>query len=360
MNDSDTASRNHHKVDIQQLRDTFQSEISSVTKSRVPKSDYDSAMKSLGARIQTVEHKVKHDNTDTIKTSLRTFSDAIGTKLEKLCQTMNENFQNLAASREVSVTPKPINENTRSYTSTPRPSSFSLPSKQAPGNSITQPLACGTGNDTPITLPTPNASQRQPNSCTLLPQPTGDNSVISVAESTTIGNAIYSATRLIDIPHSVGTTSPQLQSLQNGYPPAAYSIPSTTSSSSTSTAPPLAASCPDETVEHRRQSRFVGVVRKKAKLYIVSGIDLESNEEGLHDFLTEVGVTFKTAKFISTRRTDCQVAQIVVSEDHSDVVESPDTWPDNITCKPWLRRSEMKARRRTTRSANNNGAEPWN
>ena len=95
-----------------------------------------------------------------------------------------------------------------------------------------------------------------------------------------------------------------------------------------------------------REIRFVGVIRKRAKLYMISGIDLDSNEEGLHDFLVDIGITFRTAKFLYTNRTDCQVAQIVVDEDQREAVEDPKTWPDGITCRRWLKRSEYIARRR--------------
>ena len=97
-------------------------------------------------------------------------------------------------------------------------------------------------------------------------------------------------------------------------------------------------------IPFRRLHKFKGVVRKKAKSYIIVGIDLESDQEGLEEFLTDIGITYKSAKFLSTRRTDSQVAQIVIHEDQSPLVEDTETWPPGISCRPWLSSSEYRER----------------
>ena len=75
-----------------------------------------------------------------------------------------------------------------------------------------------------------------------------------------------------------------------------------------------------------------------------TGIDLDNTEQRLNDFLTYLDITYKSAKFIYTRRSDCQVAQIVVDEEQAEVVESVDNWPDGITCRRWMNSAEYKAR----------------
>ena len=92
------------------------------------------------------------------------------------------------------------------------------------------------------------------------------------------------------------------------------------------------------------ESRFTGVVRKRAKTYVITGIDLDSNEQGLHDFLTYLDIMFRSAKFIYYRRVDCQVAQIVIDSDQAELVEHPDTWPEGMICRPWMKPGEYRTR----------------
>lgn len=87
------------------------------------------------------------------------------------------------------------------------------------------------------------------------------------------------------------------------------------------------------------KGRFRRFIRKKARSYLVTDTDLDSDEKGLEDFLDKGGIVYKSAKFLCTCRTDCQSVQIVVSEDQIDS-EDPDTWPPNIISRPRMKRSE--------------------
>ena len=95
-------------------------------------------------------------------------------------------------------------------------------------------------------------------------------------------------------------------------------------------------------VSLRQSHALKGVIRKKAKSYIINGIDLDSDQEGLEEFPTDTGIQYKSAKFLYIRRSDSPSVQIVISEDQSDLVENPDTWPPGINCRPWLKRSEYR------------------
>ena len=97
--------------------------------------------------------------------------------------------------------------------------------------------------------------------------------------------------------------------------------------------------------EQIKKNRFRGVLRKKAKSYFITGIDLDSTQEGLYDFLDDLGITYKLAKFLYTRRTDCQVAQIVVDEDQTELIEDQEIWPEGITCREWMKRTDYKTSR---------------
>lgn len=46
-----------------------------------------------------------------------------------------------------------------------------------------------------------------------------------------------------------------------------------------------------------------------------------------------MGITCKLVKFLQTRRSDCQVAQIVVDENQAVVIENADLWPEGVICR---------------------------
>ena len=94
----------------------------------------------------------------------------------------------------------------------------------------------------------------------------------------------------------------------------------------------------------QKTSYFTGVLRKKAKAYLITGIDPNSTEEGLKDFLESNDITYKSVKFLFTKRTDCKVAQIVVNEDQSAILENPEAWPRGISCRPWMKYADYKSR----------------
>ena len=107
-------------------------------------------------------------------------------------------------------------------------------------------------------------------------------------------------------------------------------------------------------------THFRGVIRKKTKAYIINGIDLESDLNGLYEFLDESGICCKSAKFLNTNRTDCQVAQIVVCQDQSELVENDSTWPDGIVCRPWMNKSDYHEYRNRHRTDNRHSLNEYN
>ena len=94
------------------------------------------------------------------------------------------------------------------------------------------------------------------------------------------------------------------------------------------------------------QNRFRGVLRKKGKPYLLTGISLDSNKAGPEEFLTDLGIVFKYVKFVQTRREDCLSAQIIINDDQSEIVENQNTWPEGVYCRPWILRSDYYKQRR--------------
>ena len=67
-----------------------------------------------------------------------------------------------------------------------------------------------------------------------------------------------------------------------------------------------------------------------------TGIDLDNTEQGLNDSLTYLYITYTSAKFIYTRRSD--------SEEQAEFMELVDNLPDGITCRRWMNSAEYKSR----------------
>ena len=96
----------------------------------------------------------------------------------------------------------------------------------------------------------------------------------------------------------------------------------------------------------RSERRFPGVVRNRVKTYVINGIDLDSTEEGLCDFLHDLGVHFKAATFIYTRRTDYRLVRVVVDANDANIIEDQDNWPEGKHCRPWLKVADYRSRQR--------------
>ena len=106
--------------------------------------------------------------------------------------------------------------------------------------------------------------------------------------------------------------------------------------------------------------RFKGVLRRKVKHYFLNGIDPESNEDGVRDFLTENEVTFSTVKVFKPRRGDSLAAKITVWEEHAYIVESESFWPTGVTCKQWMTKPELRFAYKQRTDAENLDNENYN
>ncbi|KAH3715314.1 hypothetical protein DPMN_058020 [Dreissena polymorpha] len=74
--------------------------------------------------------------------------------------------------------------------------------------------------------------------------------------------------------------------------------------------------------QNRRRGRFMTVARKHHKFYVIKGIGLNSNLEGLEDFLTnDMRITYRSVKFLVTSREDCKVAQILVDTEQAEKID---------------------------------------
>ena len=102
------------------------------------------------------------------------------------------------------------------------------------------------------------------------------------------------------------------------------------------------------------------MLRRKVKHYFLNGIDPESNEDGVRDFLTENEVTFSTVKVFKPRRGDSLAAKITVWEEHAYIVESESFWPTGVTCKQWMTKPELRFAYKQRTDAENLDNENYN
>ena len=87
---------------------------------------------------------------------------------------------------------------------------------------------------------------------------------------------------------------------------------------------------------------FRGVLRKRARKYFLSGIDPDSTENDLRDFLTENDVMHTEIRFFKSRRSESMLAKVTIWEENAATVESEGFWPYGVQCRPWLTRPELR------------------
>ena len=99
------------------------------------------------------------------------------------------------------------------------------------------------------------------------------------------------------------------------------------------------------------------MIRRKAKTYFLSGIDPESNEEGIRDFLSQNDVISSRVNVFKPRRGETLAAKIIIWEEHAQIVESEFFWPSGVTCKEWMTTPELRLayKQRTGTEFSDNG-----
>ena len=102
---------------------------------------------------------------------------------------------------------------------------------------------------------------------------------------------------------------------------------------------------------------FKGVIKRKAKAYFLSGIDPDSNEDGIRDFLSQNDVISSKVNVFKPRCGETLVAKITIWEEHAQVVESELFWPSSVTCKAWMTKPELRLayKQRTGTESSDNG-----
>ena len=90
------------------------------------------------------------------------------------------------------------------------------------------------------------------------------------------------------------------------------------------------------------QGRFKGVLRRKIKNYFLTGIDQDSDEDGLRDYLDANGIIYNEIRIFKPRKGVSLAAKISIWEENASAIESESFWPMGIACKRWMTRPELR------------------
>lgn len=90
------------------------------------------------------------------------------------------------------------------------------------------------------------------------------------------------------------------------------------------------------------QGHFKGVLRRKIKNYFLTGIDQDSDEDGLRDYLDANGIIYNDIRMFKPRKGVSLAAKISIWEENASTIESESFWPIGIACKRWMTRPELR------------------
>ena len=86
---------------------------------------------------------------------------------------------------------------------------------------------------------------------------------------------------------------------------------------------------------------FRGGLSKRIQKYFLSGIDPDSTENDLRDFLTVNDVMHTEMRFFKSRCSENMLAKVTIWEENAVTVESEGFWPYGVQCRSWLTRPEL-------------------
>ncbi|KAL4221070.1 hypothetical protein ACF0H5_019332 [Mactra antiquata] len=329
INDNESASKNKVKLQMKDLTEKIDSDGAKLHQYHIKNQELENSLKSLSSKLKNSEHRNATPNADNIERSFNNLAQDMGAKFQIMCQNIEISMKNMSSAICSSIV---------------RPTQ--PPSEESPSNSSQFDTA--THSDSTALFV---ASKVQPQSTS-----SSNNHVPCATTPATSKNDI------MNITSTDNTTRKDLVNTSNctyytQYLPATSNsdITNITSTDNTTRKHLVNTSnCTDYTQDQPNTNHglFRGVVRRRAKSYIITGIDLDSNENGIHDFLFSLDVPCKSVKFLFTRRTDCKVAQIIVDENYSEIIENPNIWPSGIFCRPWMKKTDYMSRHRRFHSRN--------
>ena len=99
--------------------------------------------------------------------------------------------------------------------------------------------------------------------------------------------------------------------------------------------------------EVKSVSRFKGVVRRQSKKYFISGIDMDSDEASIRDFLEENDVVCSKITLFENKNRDALSGQLIIWEEHAERVEAEYFWPNGDVIRPWRPKPRSRRQRAT-------------
>jgi len=310
IKDAETALKNNLKLKVGGLKDYVNEHISLTQNNHVTKKDHDNSLKTIHSKLKTVEQQVltKPDtgNTDVFCNAFEKLSDSITKQIETLCTNVSNALQPLSTLRAPNHGPmQPTN-----------PLSKQLSNLKEHENQHENHTSAPDVPDAPTVLDVPTA--RTPTTKNHAPTTNPQKSQTTKSQDEVL-------TVSIDLTKDVTVDSPTQQRPQQQE---------------------RGTHINDQfQPQRRRRGRFGTVASRRHRSFVLIGISTDSDQEALEDFLEfDMDIRCKHAKFLTTSRTGCKVAQIVVDSEQADYIENEIEWPPGISCRPWLQRTDYLQR----------------
>ena len=322
LKDREVAGNTALKGQIRDIREKIEESAASMHSKDT--SDTNVLYMGVSKRLSALEKRTDEPKSSTLETAFKAFSNNVSTKIDKLCSAV-----------ELSIMNKQNTNINGNLNRDPQSGIFTRnPQTSAGGSCQTQSIPSSTTVSAPNPTEIELSDRRKSFVANLYsgPMTSQASSGAFAQDSVTYANAAISKRS----DNSSSITS--LSNDKNSAParePAAVGLSDKSESGYYRPIPVVNTS-------GNHDGRFRGVLRRKGKTYFLNGIDPDSNEVGVRDFLTENEVMFSTIKVFKPRHGDSLAAKITIWEDHAHIVESESFWPPGVTCKNWMTKPELR------------------
>ena len=337
LKDSETAFKNSVKTKLTDANEQLKGDISRSRADLVTKKDHDASLKSVFAKLKSVEQNPpSKSDCAPLTLAFEKLTSSLNSQLERLCSNIDKALQPLADF--TTITPSQAKRSASHVESLHIRSSgcTSIPSETST-SCIRQPSAhLGTSHDAaiqnttraPTIQPTPTV---QPAPSIHIPAtPTNVHGLSNGANENSRRRPSLNITEQhVTLNHNVTTAQQQ----------------PTSSSSQRTSAWESNGSSDGFREQRRRKGHFNLATRRHHKSFVLTGISIDSDLEGLQDFLEyDMNLRCKQVKFLLTSREDCKVAHIMVDDEQAEYITTNVYWPPGMSCRPWLQRHDYLRR----------------
>lgn len=102
----------------------------------------------------------------------------------------------------------------------------------------------------------------------------------------------------------------------------------------------------------KQEDVFVGVTYRKTARYYLSGILKESSRSGIANYIESKGVKITHLMLFKPKYSKSRLsAKINIPLEFGQIVESPNFWPEGVSCRQWISNREWERKCATQRAS---------